>query len=67
MVASMSSTQGRSSASRTLCISASRIHGSLASGSIALSARRTESSLTSPFSPNACAATASPRTPAMWA
>jgi hypothetical protein len=66
----MSSTHGRSNASRTLLISALRIHGSLASGTIAASAasaRRTESSLTMPRRPKALAAAASPRTPAMWA
>jgi hypothetical protein len=67
MVASMSSTRGRSRPSRTLLISALRIHGSLAAGSIAASARRTESSLTMPRRPSALAATASPRTPAMCA
>jgi hypothetical protein len=67
MVASMSSTHGRSRASRTLLISAPRIHGSLASGDIAANARRTESSLTIPRRPRAFAATASPRTPAMCA
>jgi hypothetical protein len=67
IVASRSSTQGRSKASRTLAISALRIHASLAAGSITASARRTESSLTMPCRPKALAATASPRTPAMCA
>ncbi len=67
IVASVSSAHGRSKASRTLVISAVRIHGSLAGGAIAASARRTESSLTMPRRPRAMAATASPRTPAMWA
>jgi hypothetical protein len=67
IVASRSSTHGRSNAWRTLTISAVRIHGSPAAGNMALSARRTESSLTMPFRPKALAATASPRTPAMCA
>jgi hypothetical protein len=63
----MSRIHGRLSASRTLSINALRIQFSLASGLIAFSPRRTESSLTIPFNQSACAATASPRTPAMCA
>jgi hypothetical protein len=51
MVAPRSSTHGRDSASRTLSISAWRIQRSAAASSIALSARRTKSSLTSPDNP----------------
>jgi hypothetical protein len=67
MVASRSSTHGRFSASRTLRISALRIQFSLAANSMAFNARRAESSLTMPLIPNARAATASPRMPAMCA
>jgi hypothetical protein len=67
IVASRSITHGRVNASRTLSISDCRIHVSLAANSIAFNARRTESSLTTLRIPNACAATASPRIPAMCA
>jgi len=66
-VASMSSTHGRSKASRTLAISAGRSHALLAASSIRSSARRSESSLITRCMPNACAATASPRSAVTWA
>ncbi len=67
MVASMSSIQERSSACVTLSFSAWCIQLWAAFGSMALSARRTESSLTILSNPSACAATASPRMPAICA
>jgi len=63
----MSSTQGLSSASRTECISAERIHTVLAASSIRSRARRSASSLTTLFMPSACAATAAPRNAVMCA
>ena len=67
MLASMSSTHGRSSASRTECISAGRVRAVLAGSSMRSSARRSASSLTTLFMPSACPATASPRSAVMWA
>jgi hypothetical protein len=67
MLASMSSTHGLSSASRTECIRLGRIHAALAASSMRSSARRSASSLTTLFMPSACAATASPRSAVMWA
>jgi hypothetical protein len=63
----MSSTQGRSNASRTECIRLGRIHAWLAGSSMRSSARRSASSLTTLFIPSACAATASPRRAVMCA
>ena len=67
MLASMSSTQGLSSTSRTECIRAGRIHAVLLASSMRSSARRSASSLTTLFMPSVCAATASPRSAVMWA
>jgi hypothetical protein len=63
----MSSTQGLSSAWRTECMSAGRIHVVLEGSSMRTKARRRASSLTILFMPSACAATASPRSAVMWA
>jgi len=65
MLASMSSTQGLSSASHTECISVGRIQAVLAARSMRSSARRSASSLTTLCMPSACAATASPRSAAL--
>ena len=67
MLVSMSSTQGLLSASRTECISVGRIQAVLLASSMRSSARRRASSLTTLFMPNACAATASPRSAVMCA
>ncbi|WP_143044942.1 hypothetical protein [Variovorax sp. YR216] len=61
LLCSMSSTQGRSSASRTLLISAGRSQALLAVSSMRSSARRSASSLMTCSMPRACAAAASPR------
>ena len=66
-LASMSSTQGLSSASHTEGINAGRIQAVLAAKSMRSSARRSASSLTTSRMPSACAATASPRSAVMWA
>jgi hypothetical protein len=67
MLASMSSTHGRSSASRTECIRLGRSHAALAGSSMRSIARRSASSLTMRCMPSACAATASPRSAGMCA
>jgi hypothetical protein len=67
MLASMSSTHGLSSASRTECIRLGRSHAALAASSMRSSARRNASSLTTLFIPSAWAATASPRSAVMCA
>jgi hypothetical protein len=67
MLASMSSTQGRSSASRTECIRLGRIQPALLASSMRSSARRSASSLTTRAIPRTCAATASPRSAVMCA
>jgi hypothetical protein len=67
MLASISSTQGRPSASRTECIRLGRIHAALAASSMRSIARRSASSLTTLAMPRACAATASPRKAVMCA
>jgi hypothetical protein len=67
MLASMSSTQGWSIASRTECIRLGLIQAVLAASSMRSIARRSASSLTTLFMPSACAATASPRSAVMCA
>jgi hypothetical protein len=67
MLASMSSTQGRSSASRTECIRLGRIQAALLVSSMRSSLRRSASSLTTRVMPSAWAATASPRSAVIWA
>lgn len=52
---------GRSSASRTECINAGRIHASLLGSSMRCRARHSASSLIALFIPSVCATTASPR------